>query len=484
MSMRKFFCLIMPGLLALSLFHLSIALAARDQVIQIKGTGPFTLGSMNLTIDSNTLSSILAAGGNAGNYQQGLNVNGQLLYMTTLLANPNDTFTFNVNVPNDAATYGIVAGQTLTYVGIVVYPTTSSNSRSNATIFGNDTLPHMQSAGEAPIFADAAAKYPLIVFSHGDGDRPDEVTNLRIVTEIASHGYIVVSLYHGDNRFNTLSAERFNLRPLAVKNSIDAITSHPAFGNHINLSQIGGVGVSFGGATMLALIGGKTLSANLATTFDFTPKTTTTDSRLKATAGVVPYLGDTLFPFFGNGGNGASSVAQPYMAISGTADTTVPISKVRETLTSIPGAKYLIELEGEGHSFSATALNEALTWVITYLDALVKQEPSARNTLLNASSVSGGVNDSVTVVTDISVFNSQSDCLFNWAEGNYASLFAPAGATSNTLAPYYYRYYSQTNSYLGTSPVENHLYYIGPDSGNTLYDVGALSTWLTRASCQ
>ena len=83
-----------------------------------------------------------------------------------------------------------------------------------------------------------------------------------------------------------------------------------------------------------------------------------------------------------------------------------------------------------------------------------------------------------------SVPASSSDCLFNWAERTYPTLFAPAGASSNTLAPYYYRYYSQTNAYLGTSSADNHVYYLGPLSSNAILDVGVLSTWLTAASCQ
>jgi len=76
-----------------------------------------------------------------------------------------------------------------------------------------------------------------------------------------------------------------------------------------------------------------------------------------------------------------------------------------------------------------------------------------------------------------------ADCLFNWAESNHPELFAPA-ATSDTVAPFYYRFYSQTNAYLGTSSVDNHVYYFGPVSGNTLLDAGALSTWLVTAGCQ
>lgn len=40
------------------------------------------------------------------------------------------------------------------------------------------------------------------------------------------------------------------------------------------------------------------------------------------------------------------------------------------------------------------------------------------------------------------------DCLFNWAEKNYNGYFAPT-AVAQFYGPYYYRYYSATNSYLG-----------------------------------
>ncbi len=77
-----------------------------------------------------------------------------------------------------------------------------------------------------------------------------------------------------------------------------------------------------------------------------------------------------------------------------------------------------------------------------------------------------------------------ADCLFSWAEKSYPALFAPAGATSTTSAPYYYRYYSRTDAYLGTSSVDNHVYYKGPATNNSIVDEGALTTWLATAGCQ
>ncbi len=82
------------------------------------------------------------------------------------------------------------------------------------------------------------------------------------------------------------------------------------------------------------------------------------------------------------------------------------------------------------------------------------------------------------------LLNSSSDCLFNWAEKNYSNLFAPPSAASITVAPYYYRYYSLTNAYLGTSSADDHVYYKGPATNNSIVDEGALTTWLTTAACQ
>ena len=73
-----------------------------------------------------------------------------------------------------------------------------------------------------------------------------------------------------------------------------------------------------------------------------------------------------------------------------------------------------------------------------------------------------------------------SDCLFNWAEQNYAALF-PAPGASATSGAYYYRYYAATNAYLGTSSANNHLYYL---SNAGLQDGGPMANWFTTSACQ
>lgn len=74
-----------------------------------------------------------------------------------------------------------------------------------------------------------------------------------------------------------------------------------------------------------------------------------------------------------------------------------------------------------------------------------------------------------------------TDCLFNWAESHYPSLFAPLAAPSLTYLSYYYRYYRGTNSYVGVSATDNHVYYIGPDG--LLRDEGPLPGWLLTSGC-
>ncbi len=83
----------------------------------------------------------------------------------------------------------------------------------------------------------------------------------------------------------------------------------------------------------------------------------------------------------------------------------------------------------------------------------------------------------VTVTAGTAV--SPRDCLFNWAEKTYPALFSPA-ASSLTVAPYYVRFYAASNSYLGFSSSNNHLYWLNAQG---LLDLGDQATWLSLAGC-
>lgn len=78
----------------------------------------------------------------------------------------------------------------------------------------------------------------------------------------------------------------------------------------------------------------------------------------------------------------------------------------------------------------------------------------------------------------------QNNCLFNWAEDNYPSLFLPSRSTIQTFGGYTLRYYSHTNTYLGISNSNSHLYYYAPTaSNNALLDLGPATTWQQQAGC-
>ena len=235
----------------------------------------------------------------------------------------------------------------------------------------------------------------------------DELTRLRknldqqllqlknFISKLASHGYIVLALYHGDDRFEGTEPRRFSLRPLAINKAIDKILADPTFSQNIDQDRIGGVGESFGGATMLALMGAKNVGVDPMSIAFNSLSETVNDSRVKAAATIVPYAGSGFFSFFGANGIGASFVDRPFMANSSNADEETEYKKIEDVIDSISGAKYLIEYDGEPHSMSKGALADAYTWIKIFLDAYVKQEASSIEILSQIKSVSGSGADSL-----------------------------------------------------------------------------------------
>lgn len=82
--------------------------------------------------------------------------------------------------------------------------------------------------------------------------------------------------------------------------------------------------------------------------------------------------------------------------------------------------------------------------------------------------------------------NSQTkaNCLFDWAERNFSDFFKPAAPASATLGDYYYRFYTGTQAALATNSADNSLYYLGPLTGNSLRNLGALPAFLAQSGCQ
>ena len=70
----------------------------------------------------------------------------------------------------------------------------------------------------------------------------------------------------------------------------------------------------------------------------------------------------------------------------------------------------------------------------------------------------------------------------NWVETNLPTLFAPTPATSQINASLTFRYYPQTNAYLGVSAADNHLYYLPMATANVL-DVGDVTNFFGATGC-
>lgn len=387
-------------LLLCTVTGMSSAVAAeRTLVAEPWQPGTSNVGSMNFTISDFALSQLLSQGGNAGDLQQGLNDNGTLRYIDELLAFPDDAFYFQLSIPNDAAKYGDQAGSLMPYTGYVLYPTTASNTRADYQVFTAPALPKMQGEGEAPLFADESAQYPLLIYSHGVGDHPT-ADQLGQMIQMASHGYIVMALFHADNRFALETPQHFNLRPLAVKAAIDELLAHPGFQGHIDEDQIGGWGSSYGGATMLALLGAQRVHPDVTSVILNNLVTSTVDTRIKAAAGIVPYAGTGIYSFFGAGSTGTATVDRPFMAHASNADEETDFGKVQAAMNNIPGTKYLIEYDGLSHELSDAADADVGTWIKLFLDAYVKEDADAIATLATLQSVSGGEDETLVLVSD------------------------------------------------------------------------------------
>jgi len=70
----------------------------------------------------------------------------------------------------------------------------------------------------------------------------------------------------------------------------------------------------------------------------------------------------------------------------------------------------------------------------------------------------------------------ESNRAFNWAETAYAQYLSPGPAASGTTSGYYYRYYSDTRSYVGTK--DGVVYFMGADG--VIQNMGPLSSYSTQ----
>jgi predicted dienelactone hydrolase len=348
------------------------------------GPGPYAVGSSNLEVPNQPASPMV-------DYLKGKSVSGKLTYLANILTHPDAALVTKVDVPANPAIYGRLAGSSLPLVLYVLYPTSSENQRADYKFpypsTSDNVFPHMQKAGEKPIFAGNAARFPLIVYSQGyEGHGLWDLEQLKF---LAAHGYMVVDIFHGDGRANLES--NLAIRPIALKAALDFILNNPDFGPAIDPDRIGVSGSSFGGYTILAAMGGKYLPS----------VEPVADPRIKAGFGLVPFMGGTFgfWPFitdawvFGKDFAGLRTVQTPFLAVYGEKDTNVSPQSVTGGIARISGPAVTVMLDGEKHLLSKQVWSDVYTWELLFFNTWLRGDAEARKLLYGGTSVQGGVND-------------------------------------------------------------------------------------------
>ncbi len=368
--------------------------------------GPYTVGCSNVAQDF----SRVAPGEAAKDYWEGFpSASGAPQYMTDLLADPANALSVIVPAPNDEKLYGSFAGKSVQFVVIACYPTVANNPRADYPLPTGRVVPHMQTGAEPPLFADATVRYPVLAFSHGYGGSPISNDYIGALSWFASYGFVVVAPFHGDPRFSNLKIDDLSdavavlshlndfvalqaLRPLSMSAALDLLLAHPQWRDHLDETQIGGFGASMGGETLMLMSG-----AGLTNSLGLDWSQVTVDPRLKAAVGYIPYFGQPFLPAFGRDQHGLDGVTLPYLAISGTADTTAPLAVTQQGIERLAGTRELVELVGVKHGLDEASINDIFTWSFTFLDAEVRGNPTARRQLSTMASVAGGGDDRIVV---------------------------------------------------------------------------------------
>jgi predicted dienelactone hydrolase len=383
------------------------SLANHAKTVQPIGTGTFPVACSNLAHDVARMNQI---GGLPAEFWEGIPDGGTGRYITQILAEPQSTLQFTLNIPDDRGLYEHFAGDTLPMVVFTCYPTSAANNRADYRLPDAQTIPRMERGSDQPIFPDAESRYPLIVYSHGLGGSPVSDDYLGTITHLASHGYVVMGVFHGDARITRIRisdlsgvvylATNFDryvelqaMRPLAMKRALDYLLARPGYANRIDTAKIGGFGASLGGEAMLLSMG-----AHLTQSYSsLSARPVEQDPRIKAAVGYVPYAGMSFLPAFGNDQYGAQFVSKPFLAISGTFDTTAPIKLAEQAVNRLQGTRYLVALDGVEHGYFPEYQSDVFTWALNFFAAHVKDDATALNNLIKMSHVQGGLRDEVRI---------------------------------------------------------------------------------------
>ncbi|WP_414546407.1 alpha/beta hydrolase [Nostoc sp. CCY0012] len=254
------------------------------------------------------------------------------------------------------------------------------NDRSRDRTFPTDI--YLPEANSTTSQESLSSPFPLIVISHGVAS--DRSTLAYLAEHLASYGFAVAVLEHpGSNaervqRYLTglagpLEAEEFIDRPLDITFLLDELEimtkTNPLLLGKLNLQQVGAIGHSFGGYTVLTLAGAKINFEQLQqdclpsnSTFNLSlflqcqvtelnaPNDQLQDDRIKAVLAINP-LTSSIF-----GETGMSQIQIPVMLVGSSQDIATPIlsEQVRPFTWLTNPNKYLALIENATH-FSVIA---------------------------------------------------------------------------------------------------------------------------------
>ncbi len=168
--------------------------------------GPYAVGCSNIAQDF----SRVQPGESAQNYWEGYPDGSRDRYVTQLLSDPADALVVNVTVPDDRELYTNRATTQVPFALLVCYPTSADNPYPDYPLPSGMAVPHMQQGSQPPIFADANALWPVLLFSHGLVGSPISSDYIAALTVLASYGYVVVAPFHGDPRFTDVSIDNLS----------------------------------------------------------------------------------------------------------------------------------------------------------------------------------------------------------------------------------------------------------------------------------
>jgi fermentation-respiration switch protein FrsA (DUF1100 family) len=393
--------------------------------------GHFKVACSNVEQDT----SRMAPGTVVTDYWDGFPVNGTDHYVTEILAHPESAFVYDALVPDERSVYPGHAGDLVTFAAIVCYPTGATNTDPDYKLpLTGDVVPHMALPGNAPKIITACSvsvcfpeldlpvQLPLIVFSHGLTGSPIDSGYIQAIVQLAAQGFMVAAPFHGDPRFSRIHLGDVNdlyylydqfdrvlemqlMRPLSLKVMVDKLLADPRYAAGIDPDRIVGFGASLGGEAMMLLLGARVTTTLGKQCSDAAVH----DPRIKAAVGYVPFAGWSFLPAFCAGQSGAKSVNRPFLAISGTADTTAPLAMAKEAVDQFQSSRYMVEFVAGQHELRPEDAGDLFTWTLTFLHAYVPNPLAsmAMARFIKMDQVVGGREDHV--ILDVHVPQSNSD---------------------------------------------------------------------------